>query len=195
MTTMQFHVAQLLKEQVGATRDYTIAEDIGDVFDHEITAVAPLEGKVHLIRTNRGIFLEARLHTTVRLNCGRCLEDYLAEIPMDIREEYLPIVDVNTGASLSMPEDVDYFTIDENHILDLTEVVRQYILVALPMQPLCRVDCAGLCPTCGQNLNTARCQCKPVPADERLAVLKDLLRDAEESEDKKNDNDASNKGQ
>lgn len=181
---MLFSVAQLLKEPVGSTRDYDIAEDIGDVLDHEISAVAPLVGRVRLVRTNRGIFLDGRMETTVRLSCVRCLEDYLAPMPLVIREEFLPTIDVNTGAPVSLPEDKEeHFTIDGNHMLDLTEVVRQYILMTLPMQPLCRIDCAGLCPTCGQNLNQVSCTCQPVPSDGRLAVLGELLREAQGSDE------------
>ncbi|MGQ9674672.1 MAG: YceD family protein [Chloroflexota bacterium] len=179
---MQFHVAQLLKEPVGATRDYEIAEDIGDVVDHEVSAVSPLVGRIRLIRTNRGLLLEGRLEVTVRLTCVRCLEEYLTPVPLIIREEFLPTIDVKTGLPVSLPKDEDYFTIDENHTLDLTEVVRQYVLMALPMQPLCRVECAGLCPTCGRNLNVVQCRCEPVPADERLAVLGELLRDLQQTE-------------
>ena len=184
---MRFHVAQLLKEPVGATRDYEIAEDIGDVVDHEISAVAPLTGRVRLIRTDRGIFLEARLETTVRLSCVRCLEEYLAPMPLIIREEFIPTVDVNTGAPLPRPRDEEWFTIDENHVLDLSEVVRQYVLTTLPMQPLCRIDCAGLCPMCGQNLNYVRCTCKPVSTDTRLAVLGEIMREVEDSEEDEED--------
>ena len=180
---MRFHVAQLLKEPMGATRDYEIAENIGDIVDEEVSAVAPLTGRVRLIRTKRGIFVEARLQTTVRLACVRCLEEYLAPMPLIIREEFLPTVDVNTGVPLPEPKDEEYFTIDENHILDLSEVVRQYVLTTLPMQPLCRIDCAGLCPMCGQNLNYVRCTCKPIPPDSRLAVLGELLREEENPEE------------
>lgn len=196
---MQIHVAQLLKEPVGATRDYDIAEDIGDVVDHEISAVSPLTGRVRLIRTNRGLLLEARLEVTVRLTCVRCLDEYLAPVPLVIREEFLPTVDVKTGTPLSLPKDEEYFTIDENHTLDLTEVVRQYILMTLPMQPLCRVECAGICPTCGRNLNYVQCRCEPVPTDARLAVLGELLRDlerpgAEEEEGEGKEDDGGDSG-
>jgi uncharacterized protein len=60
-------------------------------------------------------------------------------------------------------------------VLDLTEVVRQAIFLAIPMSPVCRADCAGLCPQCGQNLNEGQCHCVSEVVDPRLEVLKQLL--------------------
>jgi uncharacterized protein len=191
---MQFNVAQLLKEQVGATRDYNVSEDIGAIYGPEIRAIAPLAGVVRLVRTNRGVFMEARLETTILLSCGRCLEDYLAPVPMVIREEFLPLVDVDTGAPIPQnEEEAEFFTINENHVLDLTEVVRQYILTSLPMQQICRLDCAGLCPTCGKNLNVGPCQCEPVSVDSRMSILGELLREAQDDA-QDNEQDEEDKG-
>ncbi|MBM3157836.1 MAG: DUF177 domain-containing protein, partial [Chloroflexi bacterium] len=61
--------------------------------------------------------------------------------------------------------------INENHILDLSEAIRQYTIMALPMKPVCREDCAGLCPHCGRNLNLGPCKCPPAPPDARWAPL------------------------
>jgi uncharacterized protein len=182
---MRFNVAQLLKEPVGTVRDYEVDEDITDVFTPEIVAIAPLVGKAHLVRTNRGIYVESQLKTSVRLSCSRCLEEYIAPVSMSIREEYLPTIDINTGLPIPPAEEGEYLQIDENHILDMTDVVRQYILTSLPMQPLCKIECKGLCPDCGHNLNMGQCECKPVAADARWNVLGELLREVEETQSEK----------
>ena len=82
---------------------------------------------------------------------------------------------MTSGSLLSLPDEPGCFTIDEHHILDLTEAVRQYALLALPMKPLCRQDCAGLCPTCGHNLNQGGCGCPPQGPDPRWSGLNKLL--------------------
>jgi uncharacterized protein len=69
----------------------------------------------------------------------------------------------------------DATTIDEHHVLDLTEVVRQALFLAMPMNPICKDDCAGLCPQCGSNLNQEQCQCERDTVDPRLEVLRQLL--------------------
>jgi uncharacterized protein len=60
-----------------------------------------------------------------------------------------------------LPEEPGCFTIDEYHVIDLTEAIRQYTLLALPMKLLCREVCAGLCSSCGHNLNQGPCNCLP----------------------------------
>ena len=71
--------------------------------------------------------------------------------------------------------------IDAEQVLDLSEAVRQYRETALPMQPLCRPGCAGLCPTCGRDLNLGACSCPEEPADARWSALAELGRRARKS--------------
>jgi uncharacterized protein len=99
------------------------------------------------------------------------LKPFTCSIPLDIEEEYYPIIDINIGAKLPPPDESGAFTIDERHILDLTEAIRQYKVMALPMKPLCREECAGICPTCGKNLNEGPCDCPSDEADPRWAEL------------------------
>ena len=157
---MQFNVAGLLQEPVGATRRHEVAEDVGRI-DEQLMATEPVQGHAKLTRTNAGILVDAKLHTAVRLHCSRCLIELV--VPLDLRfsEEYQPAVDIATGLSLPQPEEWSVFKIDETHILDLSEAFRQYALLALPMAPLCDAACAGLCPECGHNLNEGPCQCTP----------------------------------
>ncbi len=81
----------------------------------------------------------------------------------------------NSGAALPLPEDPSAFTLSANHESDLTEAVRQYTALAVPMKPLCQADCAGICPTCGQNLNQGACACPPPEGDTRREKLQKLL--------------------
>ncbi|MCL4459472.1 MAG: DUF177 domain-containing protein [Chloroflexi bacterium] len=178
---MNFHVAQLLKEPVGAIRKYDIEEDIAQIGD--ATTTEPLSGHVTLIRTDRGILVEADLQTSVRLSCSRCLEELTYPLHMQFKEEFQPTLDINTGLPAPPPADKQTFTIDESHVLDLTEAVRQYGILSLPMQPLCRPDCAGLCPQCGQSLNYGRCHCQMITTDSRWARLESLLKEKENSDD------------
>lgn len=151
---MQFNVAQQLKQPVGSTRGYEI-----DYSPREDEDSHPVSGKVELTRTNQGILVRGNLSTKTSLVCSRCLTTFDYPITIGIEEEYLPSVDIETGVLLPTPEDSQGFTIDRHHILDLTEAVRQYVLLNTPMNPLCRPDCAGLCPQCGADLNQGPCSC------------------------------------
>ena len=170
-----FNVAQFLKERIGTIREFEIKGD--SCWVTEEVEAKNIRGLIKMTRIGGGIFVTGDLQATVELQCARCLE--LAEIGIDfpLEDEYRPLVDIETGLFLKEPTPEEgVFPIDERHNLDLEFSYRQGILLALPMQPLCSVDCAGLCDQCGKNLNIDNCECQPVGVDTRLEVLKQLLK-------------------
>lgn len=172
--TVIFNVAQLLKAAVGATREYDVGETIPNL-DEQIQLTEPVKGKVRLTRTNRGILVHATLHTAAKLECSRCLEVYVEDLPIRFDEEYIPVLDVVSGLPTHIPHESYAFRINEKHELDLQPAFREYGVLALPMKPLCTSDCAGLCPQCGANLNQAKCSCVVEAKDARFAALESLL--------------------
>jgi len=166
---MQINVAQQLKEPVGSTRDYKV-DDVVDIAN----GGCQFKGEVRLIRTNRGILAKGRLNTEVAIACSRCLNLFSYPLTLDIEEEYFPVADVVSGSRLPLPDEPGCFIIDEHHILDLTEAIRQYALLAVPMKPLCREDCVGLCSICGKDLNQGPCGCLHQETDPRWSKLKEL---------------------
>jgi uncharacterized protein len=146
---MIIDVSQQVKEPAGSSRHYSISED-GD---------SPIYGEVDLIRTDRGIYVSGALNVILRTSCSRCLSSVEQRLTLRIKEEYLTKAEEGT------------FTISESQEVDLHEAVRQYSLLEQPMKPLCREDCAGLCPDCGYNLNLGTCNCSPSNVDSRLAPL------------------------
>jgi uncharacterized protein len=163
---MQTNVAQLLKAPVGSLRTFPI----DDVLEESGTEYHVM-GELTLIRSTNSILVQDRLFTQTEMNCGRCLKPFTLKIPLKIEEEFFPTIDIITGMKLPKPEDPGSFTIDEHHVLDLTEAIRQYIVTAMPMKPLCREECAGLCATCGKDLNQGKCGCKQEELDPRWAEL------------------------
>ena len=157
--TMQINVAQLLKQPVGSSQSYKI-DDVVSFTEKEI-AQYYVQGEVELIRIDRGILVKGTVGGKVSLMCSRCLTLIDYPLTFEIKEEFFPSLDIASGASLPLTEDSTNFTIDEHHVLDLSEAVRQYALLAIPMKPLCSPNCAGLCPECGANLNQNACQCTP----------------------------------
>jgi uncharacterized protein len=163
---------QQLKAPIGSMRNYEVSE-ITDIDGSNNT----VQGAVRLTRTDRGILVEGTLHTEIELTCSRCLSLFNCPLTLNIEEEYFITRDPISGLPLPPPTEAGAFLIDENHILDLGEAVRQYKIMALPMNPVCRQDCAGLCPQCGRNLNYGACDCPAAPPDPRWAKLQ-LLRSA-----------------
>ena len=119
--------------------------------------------------------MTGQMRVTVEVECDRCLEPVLAPLSLQAEEEYRPRIDITSGAALPIADGTELETlIDQKHIIDSTEVVRQDILVAIPMHPLCRPDCAGLCPECGENRNEGPCGCEGQPLDPRWSALEEL---------------------
>lgn len=171
---MFYNVARQLKDGVGAVREYTIDETVllpGEEFER-----FPVQGDVRFLRTLRGILITGDLAAEVPQTCSRCLEPFDQTLTLPVEEEFFPTIDVMTGLPLKAPEEAGPFIIDQSHMLNLVEAVRQAVVLNSPMSALCREDCAGLCSICGQNRNTALCAC-PVSSTARLGNLGSLLQD------------------
>jgi uncharacterized protein len=132
------NVAQLLREPIGSSQSHDISGTIGEEVEGFV------EGKAKLIHSSRGVLVQCKLTAEVKLICSRCLDTFLCPISFTAEEEFLPISDVSGDLALSSPEQSEGLTIDNKNILDLSELIRQYVLLNLPMKPLCRPDCPGI---------------------------------------------------
>jgi uncharacterized protein len=169
---MQVNVSQQLKSPVGSVREYDVSE-VSDILGTGNDTM--VKGKVKFTRTNRGILVQGTLKSEVPVECSRCLRVIDYPLTINIEEEFFPLIDVNTGTPLQMPGEPGSFTIDEHHMLDLSEAIRQNALLAIPMKPLCRQNCAGLCPRCGKDLNEGQCDCPEDEIDPRWSKLANLV--------------------
>ncbi len=169
---LQFNVAQLLKEGTGASRVYEVEAEINSELP-DITLLSPLVGQVKFLCTGQNILVTSLLKAKVEKSCGRCLAPFTTAITIELEEEFFPSIDVDGGSALVIPDDADEANrIDEQHILDLQEVVRQEFWLARDNTRLyCRPNCKGLCPHCGQDLNVGTCNCQNEAIDSRWAGL------------------------
>jgi uncharacterized protein len=156
---MQINVAQFLKEPVGAKRSYEIDELAGENSENHV------KGNIELIRTSRGILGAGTFTADIKGSCSRCLGDANKQISFIMEEEFFPVIDITSGVHLHPPP--EELTIADNHILDLNEAIRQYIITATPTRLLCRPDCPGMCPVCGQELAHGDCGHSSQPGDHR----------------------------
>lgn len=167
---MQINVAQLLKEPVGSKRRYGIDELAGENNENHV------EGEVKLTRTNRGILVTGELTADIKGSCSRCLGPACVRTTLLLEDEYYPIIDIDSGAHLKV--EFDEFTIDNNHILDFDEAIRQYIITATPTKLLCKIDCPGICPVCGQEIARGDCGHGNKPRDHRWDKLAELEKES-----------------
>jgi uncharacterized protein len=166
------NVAGLLKEQIGATREYRLLLDRLEL-DGDVNALQ-IDGHVRLTRLRDGVLAKVKANGSAPLSCARCLREYEQPFTVSFDEEFRQTVDVRTGLGLGtgIDEDAETSFIDENHVLDLQEPLRQEILIALPMRPDCGPDCPGPDAFAGDDEAVA-----DEAVDDRLAALASLLPD------------------
>jgi len=129
--------------------------------------------KINLQKIKEEYYLHGLVTAPVDVECSRCLEMFESEV---ITEFEIVIKTAEGKAVLASDVKEDCIYLKQNdHIIDLTDVVRQALVLALPMKPVCNEECKGLCPNCGVNLNEETCDCSPDEIDERWNGLRNLL--------------------
>ncbi len=113
------------------------------------------------------LLLKARLSAREQRTCGRCLKEFTTELEAEVVEKFYP--------AGSEHIENDAFVYDSD-VIDITEPLREGLLLAEPMQALCKPDCRGLCPVCGADLNEGDCGCDRLTVDPRLAALKQFIK-------------------
>ena len=159
---LKINVGFLLAEGPGFSRTTSVDIPQRLRLDEELI-LERLHGDLRLTRTSEGILVQGELEVTVPANCTRCLTNIDASYTLDIEELFtLP----NSGNS--------QFEIGDDNNLDLAPLIREESVVSVPYHLLCREDCQGLCPNCGQNRNESACSCQLDDIDPRWAALADL---------------------
>ena len=166
--TLSLDVNFLLAKPSGAVVKYRIAEGTSRLAEDLV--VAFLRGELEFLRTDYGLFVQGEVATQVDIECTRCLAPIAYPLTLHLADHFPrdPWAPEQDGGSV--------FTIPGSGRVDLAPMLREHILLDLPMQPLCRPDCLGLCSQCGANLNEGSCDCPKEALDSRFAILNRLRR-------------------
>ena len=136
------NVGFIIHETIGYSRDFP--------FDFETISIPPdtklnkLNGLVRVTRTAQGLLVQVKMQAYSPSECVRCLTEFAQLLKIDFTDLYAFSLNSVTESGLLLPE---------TGKLDLAPIVRDEMLLAVPISPLCRPDCKGLCPVCGENLN------------------------------------------
>jgi len=136
--------------------------------------VEPVHVDVEIHKDKERFRLVGTVRTRLELACSRCLEPFTLPIDSALDLQYLPAAAESVDEDREVSEDDLDASVYRDEQIDLDELLREQFYLALPMKPLCREDCAGLCPQCGTNRNTGTCACVSQWEDPRLAPLKGL---------------------
>jgi uncharacterized protein len=148
---LRYNVAELLQAPPGTSERHDLSGARLSL-DEGLVLARPLEGGVKLTNSGRGILVQGQLTTALVEQCSRCLRDAEAALTIEIEDEALPSIDIETGLPVGGVDAPDGLRLDDHHELDLEPAIRDAISLAEPIAPLCRPDCPGLCDTCGADL-------------------------------------------
>jgi len=163
-SALRLNVGFLLNLTVGSSREF--------LFDFPCIHLQPdldlkdLTGKTVVTRTPQGLLVDTKMQASCLAECGRCLNEFEQVLNVDFTELYYFPGRAIDETDLQLPEDL---------IIDLEPVLREYMLLEVPINPVCNPDCKGLCPVCGDSITGNSHNHDDEAIDPRLAVLKELL--------------------
>lgn len=156
--------------------DVELAPGVVEFLDPKLKQVGSLKaaGKVELVIGSLGeIRAKGHLAVLMEADCDRCLEAARIPIDSDFELYYRPVAD-GYGEEVALDEGEAEMGFYEAEGIELNDVLREFVLLTLPMQRVCSESCKGICPVCGQNRNQTNCACQAAAVDDRWAALKSL---------------------
>ena len=166
---MQLDLSKIRQAQTRFDRTF---EPSDATRDDAYQIVAPVHLAFDLHKDKDTFRVVGRVQTELELPCSRCLEPFRLPVDQSFDLRYHPQTDASAEAETEIAEEDLETSFYRDEQIDLNELLREQFYLALPMKPLCREDCKGLCPQCGTNLNLETCDCTPAWEDPRLAALK-----------------------
>ncbi len=160
----RLNVGFIIHEEVGYAAQWTFDFDRTRLGDDLL--LDDFHGLVEVGRTPQGLLVTGRFSAEMPLECARCLRVTPHELQWEMTELYAFNEKSVSDSGLIVPEDAQ---------LDLEPLIRDYALLEVPISPLCRPDCKGLCPVCGQDLNVRDCGHRPHEDESPFSALKKLL--------------------
>lgn len=160
----RINVGFIIHEEVGAHYEFPFEFDNVQLDDD--LELENFNGLIEISRTPQGLLVQGKFSGAMTLECVRCLKEFSNPLNWQLTELYAFNEKSVSDSGLIVPEDAQ---------IDAAPLIREYALLEIPINPICKPDCKGLCPVCGQDLNVADCGHRPESNDSPFAALKDLL--------------------
>lgn len=144
--------------------------------DEFITILSPVHASIRFDKKGSEVIVSGTTRGNIKLQCSRCLKTFDISIESHIDVVYRPTAEINKEEHYELKGDELNTGFYKNDALDTEDLLKEQLMLNIPMKPLCYEDCKGLCPKCGIDLNVSQCQCETSEIDPRLAVLKQLLK-------------------
>ncbi|MHC1781481.1 MAG: DUF177 domain-containing protein [Anaerolineaceae bacterium] len=144
---LKINAGFLINQSIGTSREIHI--DLAETRLSQDLEVNNLNGLIRLTRTPKGVLVEVDISVEMKNECVRCLAEFSQTIVMEFSEMYAFNKRAVSESGLILPDDGN---------IDLAPLVREYLLLEIPIRPLCKPDCKGLCMECGEDLNVTTCE-------------------------------------
>ncbi len=144
-----------------------------DLDSSEVELLMPVEVEIDLMKSGTTLDVNVNVKTRIRMSCSRCLEPIDRDLDLTFELVFRKVSE-NTTKDLNLTEDELKVIEYEGVQIDMTERIRESIILEVPIKLLCSDNCKGLCPICGENLNFGDCGCKREAVDPRWKALEDL---------------------
>lgn len=165
---IKLNVVEIKKKLVGEKSfQFELEPEELDLTPDDLAVVGKITVEGNLANGGDVLLLSAVIQAHVVRQCGRCLKQFQAATKAEILEKFYP------ADAEGIEEDAYTYAYD---VVDITQALREGLLLAEPISVLCKEDCRGLCPVCGIDRNEYSCTCETTTVDPRLAVLKKLLK-------------------
>ena len=160
-----------LKIGAGSRKQLRCSEEVAF---QDLKTLGPVSIQVTISNASSRLVIKGEMQCKVQIPCSRCAEEFVADIDAELDEEFLPKDSEEAKESEAFPWSGVSTYKDDDQSIDLTEVLRQNALAAIPIQALCSESCKGLCAQCGANRNERSCTCEEQEGDPRLQPLRAL---------------------
>lgn len=166
---LRLNIGFLIGQPIGTNRDFNF--EYPELGLGEDLSLTDFIGKANFSRTPQGLFLQADFHGGLCLECVRCLDSYTQQLVVDFSELYAFDERSISESGLLVPD---------SGYIDLEPIFREYALLEIPIKPICKIKCKGLCKECGQNLNEKDCGHSQSDSESPFSILKNFLKDQPE---------------
>ncbi|MCL0068655.1 DUF177 domain-containing protein, partial [Thermodesulfovibrionales bacterium] len=168
-SSMKIRISEIPEDGV----EFDLREEVSS---EAIKILSPVHARIRIDKEGLEVFIKGYASGDVEQQCSRCLGRFNINVTSQIDVVYHPAKDIKREYLHELKSDELNTGFYGGDIFDTDDLLREELLLCVPMKPLCSVGCKGLCPKCGANLNIAECNCAIYEIDSRLSVLKQLLR-------------------
>jgi uncharacterized protein len=180
---LRYDLSEIMRNP-GMTKNYEVKER--PFQDDDVKYVSPVFGRFTVTNGGSALIIRGNISTSVELECGRCLSEMFFPIDSEIEEQYS--LSAAEEAGHSADREAEVVQDDENEvppglfegrIMNFAVLIRQAAILDIPLSPVCRETCRGLCPACGKNRNETECGCDSNSTSKPLSRLADLIKQKE----------------